>query len=327
MFLFDELFSLLPVELQEKLINSPQDRNYHSEGNVYNHIKLVSMQLPIDDINYQLCALFHDIGKPEVVEAKEKIDKIRIRNIGHENYCEHYINRYKSLYNFKYNCSIRYPNLINWEMIIEVCNYHMRMHDYNSGKIIKSNKRKFMEELKYFEELKIFAKADEQGRIENSEIANPYLICLVGIPGSGKSFWVKSFSQKSGYNIVCPDEIRAKLSGGNPSDQTHNKEVWELAYHTTKELLTNKKCVIFDSTLCNLSTLKSLVTIAKEKEAIIMFKIFDTPIDICKERISTDISNGVNRSNVPTEIIDKMANKFPDVVKYITDNNMLIIKE
>lgn len=37
----------------------------------------------------------------------------------------------------------------------------------------------------------------------------PILICMVGLPRSGKSTWAK----EQGYPVVCPDEIRLALHG------------------------------------------------------------------------------------------------------------------
>jgi len=317
--MFDELFLLLSIEDQLGMKNSVQDRIFHSEGSTYNHSKMVASYLDSNNINFQLCALFHDISKKDVVEAREKIDRIRIMNIEHEYKSLNYIEKYKSIYDSKYDN-------IDWDFIKEVCVYHMRMHDYNSHKISKPNKRKFMEELKYFEELKVFSKADELGRIEDTTIAPPYLIITVSPPGGGKSTWAKSFSEKSGYSIICPDEIRKELTG-NISDQSKNNEVWETAYHRLKEKLNNKECVIFDSCACNTRTVKTLKTIAKNCSAIPIFKIFIVNKEVCKERIKNDLINNVVRSNVPDEIVDKMAIGFEEVVKYLEENKNLTIKE
>jgi len=323
--LFDDLFLLLPFEIQEQLKQSPQDRLYHSEGSVYNHIKLVSMQLPENDINYQLCALLHDINKINCVEAKEKIDKIRIRNIGHDKNIDYSV--IQNEYFMDYSIDHNFHKSIDWSFIKQVCNNHMRMHDYNSGKISRPNKRKAMEELKYYEELKIFSKADSEGRIDgNTTVAPPYLIICYGNSGSGKSTWAKSFAEHSGYIRICPDEIREKLTG-SISDQTKNGEVFHEAFHTLKEELNNKHCVIFDSTAVNIKTRKSLETIATECGAIVMYKVFNVDKEECKRRILEDITNGVNRSNTPNEIIDKFDVQFQETLVWLVENNKLVIKE
>jgi predicted kinase len=311
--LFDELFILLPIDLQLDLVCTLQNRTFHAEGSVYSHIKLVSNVLPENDINLQMCALFHDLGKIDTFSVNEKENKIAIQSIGHENYCKHYIEKYKHLYK-DYD--------INWELVLEVCYYHMRMHKYLSGDISRPNKRKAMEELKYFEGLRQFAIADAEGRILGE--GKPYVIVTVSPPGGGKSTWANAFAIKANYSIINPDNIRKELTG-DISDQSKNNEVWNTAYHRLKELLIQKKDVIFDSCACNVRTIKSLKTVVKEKDAVIMFKLFDTPIEICKQRIKEDIEKGVDRSKVPDEIVDKMFNGFEEVKNYLIENKDLII--
>ena len=65
--------------------------------------------------------------------------------------------------------------------------------------------------------------------IENfKQFHMPSLIELIGVSGSGKSTWIKN--NKSKWNktvVISPDEIRKELTG-NISDQSKNKEVFEL---------------------------------------------------------------------------------------------------
>ncbi len=49
----------------------------------------------------------------------------------------------------------------------------------------------------------------------------PTFTMLIGIPGSGKSTWIKENSK--GYEIVCPDVIRTEICG-DISDQSKNNE-------------------------------------------------------------------------------------------------------
>lgn len=309
--LFDELYSKLPIEIREKLENFYQDPLYHCEGSIYAHIKMVSKCLPQDDPTYQIITIMHDLGKTDILEVKEKNGRIRIQHIGHENFCKKYIDKYQNLY---------YDYSIDWDCVREVCYYHMRMHDYISNRIKKPHKREFMENLKYFEELKTFSLADAEGRM--LENGYPFLLILVGPPGSGKSTWVKDFVSRTNYKVVCPDEIRKELTG-SISDQSQNATVFETAYHRLKENLNNKENTIFDSCACNMRTIKSLKTTAKDK-AIVVFKIFNVDAETCKNRIKEDIKNGVDRSNVPDEVIDRMRGVLDEILPTLLQNEMIL---
>lgn len=65
----------------------------------------------------------------------------------------------------------------------------------------------------------------------------------MGIPGSGKSRWIKN---QSGYTVISPDDIRAELS--DISDQSVNPQAWAMAKKRTEQALKSGKDVILDAT-------------------------------------------------------------------------------
>lgn len=158
-----------------------------------------------------------------------------------------------------------------------------------------------------------------------------YIIITLGIPGSGKSTWRKDFvSKHPEYKVVCPDDLRKEITG-SVSDITQDAKVWETAYHNLKEYLDNKFDVIFDSTACNTRTQKAIENIAKERNAIILYKIFDIDTETAKSRIQNDLSSGVDRSKVPMEIVDKMAENFikakERVLEEVKNMNVFLVEE
>jgi predicted kinase len=73
---------------------------------------------------------------------------------------------------------------------------------------------------------------------------------LIGIPGSGKSTWLKN--QDDLQYVVCPDSIRDWLTG-DISNQTQNDVVWKIALHTTLWAICNSLDVTLDATNVNTS--------------------------------------------------------------------------
>lgn len=82
------------------------------------------------------------------------------------------------------------------------------------------------------------------------------LIMLIGIPGSGKSFWAENYVKKhSNYIIHSSDALRKELYD-DEEDQTHNEELFvELHKRIRKDLLAGHS-VIYDAT--NLSKKKRI---------------------------------------------------------------------
>lgn len=158
-----------------------------------------------------------------------------------------------------------------------------------------------------------------------------YIIITLGIPGSGKSTWRKDFiSKHPEYKVICPDDLRKEITG-NVSDISQDALVWQSAYHTLKEHLDNKLDVIFDSTSCSIKTQKAIENIARDRNAIILYKIFEIDTDIAKTRIQNDINSGIDRSKVPMKIVDMMAENFikakERVLEEVKSMNVFIIEE
>jgi len=66
---FDEMYDLVPQEIREYLDrckDTPQSPDWHPEGDVYKHIKIVyNRARETGDINQVMSALFHDLGKAD----------------------------------------------------------------------------------------------------------------------------------------------------------------------------------------------------------------------------------------------------------------------
>jgi len=155
-FTFKELWNRLPESVRTAMSKCEQDPIYHPEGPADIHTKLVfEYAMKYNDPDLLLCAIFHDLGKPETKKTKEKDGKIRISNIGHERKCDFYIDKYFHLYS---------DVSTNKEKVREICNNHMKAHMYIDGRLKKPSKRESFENLKYFDNIIKFADCDSNGK-------------------------------------------------------------------------------------------------------------------------------------------------------------------
>jgi predicted kinase len=161
----------------------------------------------------------------------------------------------------------------------------------------------------------------------------PKLLVPIGIAGCGKSTWIRSINQTlknldlDEFLIVSPDLIRKELTG-SISDQTKNKEVFELAYKRTAHFINLRRDVIFDATNVSLKDRNSLLKYMNKNVTNgfkAYAKIFNVDPEICKARIRKDIEANVDRSYVPDEAIDKQYNKFIANKDHIQFENFKII--
>jgi len=156
--------------------------------------------------------------------------------------------------------------------------------------------------------------------LENEDM--PIFLMTIGIPGSGKSTWLK---KQTGFEIVCPDDIRKELTG-NISDQSQNAKVWQLASDHVIAHLKNGKNVILDATNVNSKSRKQFIEkIPKDIKYRKQAKIFTVSPEEAKKRIKKDIESGVDRSNVPDDVIDRMFQQFTHTISNLEQEGFQII--
>lgn len=126
------------------------------------------------------------------------------------------------------------------------------------------------------------------------------LIIPIGISGSGKSRLYNLNYQD--YVKICPDDIRKELTG-SISDQSKNKEVFELAQKRIDDCIANDKNVFYDATNINTEYRKKFVNKYKETNVRIVYVILPADVNISYQRIKNDLDNKVDRSKVSYQVL------------------------
>lgn len=155
-----------------------------------------------------------------------------------------------------------------------------------------------------------------------------YIVLPIGISGSGKSTWIKVMLEyDDNLKVISPDDIRREITG-TVSDQTKNGEVFRIAYDRVVNAMNNGNSVIFDATNIRSRERRSLLAYIDENvysDVNAYAKIFDVDPEICKDRIKKDIMDGVDRSNVSDEVIDKQYTYFKNNLDTIEPDGYKII--
>lgn len=161
------------------------------------------------------------------------------------------------------------------------------------------------------------------------------LMLTVGISGSGKSKFAQLAKDIFVDVEVNADNIRAEL--GDVSDQSKNAEVFERVDELVNQNLASGRNVILSNTNLHYH---SMVAYAKKypyTRIIAMIMMDSKNPELCKERINKDLENGVARSAVPDEVVDKQyvnfnrflndmnnKEKLPNMEFYAVDTNFAI---
>ncbi len=134
----------------------------------------------------------------------------------------------------------------------------------------------------------------------------PTLTFMIGIPGAGKSQWIKN---NTGENtvIVSPDALRKELLG-NINDQTKNGQIWAVAKERVISALNDGRDVILDATNVASKNRRNFLTGLPAHK--LLAKVFEGDPDVSYERIQKQIQRGEERANVPHGAIVNMHNQF-----------------
>lgn len=132
---------------------------------------------------------------------------------------------------------------------------------------------------------------------------------LSGIPGSGKSTWVKNQISKKGGYWASRDAVRFSMIKEDEPYFNKEVEVFETWISQIYEALTNPliKDVYIDATHINeKSREKVLKRLPKDNIENIINVVFTTPLEICLERNETR----KGREYVPSSVIKRMYYQF-----------------
>lgn len=152
----------------------------------------------------------------------------------------------------------------------------------------------------------------------------PKLVMPIGISGSGKSSWMREMFSKGGYVVISPDKVRKELTG-DISNHEHEEEVWKNVERATANALKRGDNVILDAT--NVNTEKRREFIKKMPPHRPFAKIFNVSPKEAIKRVKKDIAKGIDRSNVPEEVIMKQYDDFIDTLNTIEDEGFIILKD
>lgn len=147
------------------------------------------------------------------------------------------------------------------------------------------------------------------------------LYLTIGLSGSGKSFYYKNrflseftevanYLNENGLTLdsikVCPDNIRKEICA-NIGDHSKEPIVWRIVEKRLRDSLKEHGYVLFDAINVTTSGRKLLKNFRGVHKVAM---VFEPNVDLSKERVSRDINEGVDRSNVPMSVIERQFESF-----------------
>ncbi|MDV2989261.1 MAG: ATP-binding protein [Dehalogenimonas sp.] len=166
----------------------------------------------------------------------------------------------------------------------------------------------------------------------NSASEKPVLFVMVGLPGSGKSYFVDRLIRKIPATVLQSDFIRKTLLKKPTYTQREHTRVFRAIHTAARELLDSNNNVLIDATNLNRKYRRPLYQMAAETRARIIIIYLDTPREIARERIMDRRAQGECISDADWEVYQMLEEDFeppvePDyTVTPVTDLPELITK-
>lgn len=147
--------------------------------------------------------------------------------------------------------------------------------------------------------------------MKSSDLSTSHLIVMLGIPGSGKSYFANSFAKTFLSPLISFDNIFNKLDEATADKNTLKNIINQIAIDLIPEIAKTKKTIIVDGWINNRSDYETILKIAKNIGYEPLFIWTQTDIDTAKKRCSKQRS--INASSI--EKFDAIVRDFNKINK------------
>ena len=138
-------------------------------------------------------------------------------------------------------------------------------------------------------------------------MATVYL--LIGVQGSGKSYWAAANARRLGAEVIASDAIRNEFEAQD-EDAADGDRVFAMVNERLKKTLARGVNVILDSTHARRAWRKAEVATARRFGATLIGVWFDVPLEVCLQRNASRSGRLWGERAVPKEFLLDMARGF-----------------
>lgn len=136
---------------------------------------------------------------------------------------------------------------------------------------------------------------------------NPLFVILVGLPGSGKSYFAEELASRIPLIVLSSDFTRKLLIKKPVYTQREHDRVFSVLYYLAREYLSQGYSVVFDATNLNKKYRRPLGAIAQETGAVAVNVFLNTPRNTARKRLKNRLSG---YSDADWEVYQMLESEF-----------------
>ena len=137
----------------------------------------------------------------------------------------------------------------------------------------------------------------------------PIVYLLIGLQGSGKSYWANENASRLEAEVISSDEIRNELEAKGEKE-IGNERVFAIFNQRLEKLLKAGRNVILDATHARRAWRADSLKIARQHGATVVGAWFDVPLAICRQRNASRIGQLWGERAVPDAFLLGVAREF-----------------
>jgi protein phosphatase len=138
-------------------------------------------------------------------------------------------------------------------------------------------------------------------------MATVYL--LLGVQGSGKSYWAAANAGRLGAEVIASDEIRNELEAQG-TDAADGDRVFAVVNGRLRQQLAQGRNVILDSTHARRAWRKDEIATVRRFGATLIGVWFDAPLEVCLQRNAARTGKRWGERAVPEAFLLEVARGF-----------------
>lgn len=141
-----------------------------------------------------------------------------------------------------------------------------------------------------------------EGKMDSNNLSAPTIIQLVGLPGSGKSFFANQFAETFGSSIISTDKIRWILFAHHTYSQDEESIIAQISSYMLNELIKTRKTIILDGGYNNRTARAQLISLAKKNKYRLLTVIVQTDdLTSRKRSAKRDNKNPIDQYKQPID--------------------------